>query len=336
MTETAGIVALAVAFFGLASWMNLFKLAAPRWRFEFFAFDFAVGALFASLLAAVTLGNLGSELSFSDRLLVSSKTSQALVFFGGALIGLAALTIFGAARLSGITASFTTALSLSALCNAALNLRSAGLIRSVAILALLLVALLCGIRAIRAQDSPIPHGKNQRQPRRLTLRRSTKALLLALSGGFFAGIAIPILFSGLVGDFGVGPYAGVLVASAGELVAVAPLLLFLINIAIDLPPATLRVYWSRQTSKGQHRLGWLAGILWSIGALAYLARRLDVTETAAAALPNASAVAALVVGALGGIVFWKESKQTKSPLALLGGILLFAGGALLSVLGLNA
>lgn len=336
MTETAGILPLALAFFCLALWINLFKLASPRWRFEFFAIDFAVGALITSAIAAATLGNLGSDLSFGDRLLVASKTSQALVFFGGCLVGLSALMIFGAVRLSGITASLTIALSLAGLPNAVLNFRSAGLAKSGVIIFLLLAALLSGLRAIRGQDSPAPPQKNTRQPKRSSLRRSTKGLLLALAAGFFSGVAIPILFSGLSGDFGVGPYAGMLVASAGGLVAIAPLVLFLLNIAIDLPPGTLRGYWSKQITKHQHRYGLLAGVLWAAGILAYLTRRLTAPDIASTSIPNATAISALVVGTLCGIVFWKESKQTKSQLALLGGVLLFACGALLSVLGFNS
>ncbi len=339
MAPTAEIFVLAAAFVGLALWVNLFKLSSPRWRFEFFSIDFTVGALLMAALGAFTLGNLGTDLSFGDRLLVASKTSQALVFFGGGVFGLGILTLLAATRLLGIAAAFTLALSLAGFIVSGVTVGSSSLLISGICLALLVAALLMGGKAARDQDSPLPPPKRMRQPVRFTLRRSTKGILLAVASGLFFGTSIPTSLSGMSGDFGLGPYAGLLMLTVGALLAAVFLSLFLLNISIDLPPGSLRGYWSRQPSpagsKGQHRYGLLAGAIWAGGTLAYLTQRLALGKAHDPA-SNAAAVAGLIVATLCGIVVWQERKLTKSPLALLGGVLLFTCGALLSVWGHHA
>ena len=338
-----------MAFVCLALWINLFKLASPRWRFEFFTIDFTLGTLLLAAVSAFTLGNLGSGLSFSDRLLVASKTAQALVFLGGGVLGLGALTLFAAVRLIGITAACTLALSLAGLIEVAITLLSGSLFIGGISLALLIAALLAGAKAARGIDSPVPPPRHLRQPAPFVPRRSTKGMLLAIASGLFLGSSLATAFSGMSGDFGLGPYAGLLVLSLGAFLAATPFTLFLLNIKIDLPPGNLRTYFSRQAgpagSRGQHRYGVLTGIVWGAGTLAYLTERLAPVNAPLAvqnagipkamtdlAAPSAVAVSASLIAILCGVVFWKERKLTKFPSALVGGALLFGCGALLSVL----
>ena len=338
-----------MAFVCLALWINIFKLASPRWRFEFFTIDFTLGSLVLAAVSAFTLGNMGTGLSFSDRLLVASKTAQALVFLGGVALGLGALTLFSAVRLIGMTGACTLALSLAAVIEIAITMRSGSLAIAGISLALLLAALLTGAKAARGTDSPVPPRKHLRQPAPFVPRRSTKGIMLAIASGLFLGSSAQAALSGMSGDFGLGPYAGLLVLSAGAFLAATPFTLFLLNIKIDLPPGNLRTYFSRQAepagSRGQHRYGVLTGIIWAAGTLAYLTERLAPVNAPLAvqnagipkamtdiAAPSAVAVSALLVASLCGVVFWKERKLTKFPSALVAGALLFGCGALLSVL----
>lgn len=327
MSETSDIIALATSFVCLAAWINLFKFANRRWRFEFFTIDFAVGALLLSAVAAFTLGNFESDLSLGDRLLIASKTSQALAFLAGCLLGLGLMSLFGAVRLIGASSSSTIAFSLAALISSSVTLTSNNILFSAVSLALLFAAMLLGAKAARGLDAPLPPAKNARQPVPLRLRQSSKGILLALAAGLFLGGALPILFSGVGGDFGLGPYAGVLVASVGALPAAALFSLFLLHIKIDLPPSTLRGYWSG-SPKSQHHFGLIGGVLCAAGSVAYLVVHTNSLVGAGTSLTSINLVAAagLTLSVLSGFALWKEKALTKSAAALLLGILLFAGG----------
>jgi glucose uptake protein len=43
------------------SWANTQKLAAGRWRFELFYWDYVIGIGFTSLVAAFTIGSIGDK-----------------------------------------------------------------------------------------------------------------------------------------------------------------------------------------------------------------------------------------------------------------------------------
>jgi len=80
------------------SWANTFKLTA-KWRFELFYYDYSVGVLVASLIAAYTFGTLGSDLSFSDNMEVAAKRNMAYAVLGGMVFNLANMLLArGAAR----------------------------------------------------------------------------------------------------------------------------------------------------------------------------------------------------------------------------------------------
>jgi hypothetical protein len=68
-------VALLLAILSMicwGSWANTFKLTG-KWRFELFYFDYSFGLLLFAAIAAATLGQLGTELSFSDNIVIAGK-----------------------------------------------------------------------------------------------------------------------------------------------------------------------------------------------------------------------------------------------------------------------
>jgi glucose uptake protein len=95
-TWLSALFFLVLSFICLGSWANTFKASGSRWRFELFSIDFAVGALIFSLLAAYTLGTLGADLGFSDRMLVAGRTNQALGIAAGALFALGNMLLLAA------------------------------------------------------------------------------------------------------------------------------------------------------------------------------------------------------------------------------------------------
>ena len=72
-TYLSALLLLVVSMICWGSWANTFKLTGEKWRFEFFSYDFAIGLLLGAVIAAFTFGTLGSELTFSDRLMIAGK-----------------------------------------------------------------------------------------------------------------------------------------------------------------------------------------------------------------------------------------------------------------------
>ncbi|MBM3798142.1 MAG: hypothetical protein FJW31_29815 [Acidobacteria bacterium] len=91
------LAALCAAAFLWGAWANLQK-ASGKYRFEYFALYFSVGGLLGSLIAAVTLGSMGSDLTFEDNLVIAGRRNMATALAAGVLACIANyLTVAGVA-----------------------------------------------------------------------------------------------------------------------------------------------------------------------------------------------------------------------------------------------
>src|SRR5579875_3253920 len=106
VTYVPVLILLIASLFCLGAWINTFKAAGAKWRFELFAIDFSIGGLLVVLIAAFTLGTLGSDLAFSDRMLVAGRTAQALAIIAGAVFNLGNMLLLAAVGLIGISTAF--------------------------------------------------------------------------------------------------------------------------------------------------------------------------------------------------------------------------------------
>src|SRR5258708_40046686 len=73
---------LALSLLCLGSWA-IFQKSSSKLRFELFYYNFSVGALLLAVIAAFTLGNGGTELSFDDNLTIASKRAMAMAVMAG-------------------------------------------------------------------------------------------------------------------------------------------------------------------------------------------------------------------------------------------------------------
>ena len=96
-TYISALLLLVLSFICLGSWVSTFKLAGPRWRFELFCIDFAIGAAALSAIAAFTLGSLGSDLGFTDRMLVAGHLAQVFLIAAGFIFNLGNMLLLAAA-----------------------------------------------------------------------------------------------------------------------------------------------------------------------------------------------------------------------------------------------
>ncbi|HEX4807893.1 MAG TPA: hypothetical protein VH325_03135 [Bryobacteraceae bacterium] len=326
------LLLIALACFCWGVWPNFIKAAGPRWRFELFYIDFAAGVVVLALAAAFTLGTFGSDLTFSDRLLIAGRTLQVVVFGAGSLFNLGNMLLIAAVSLAGIAIAVPLSVGVAMIVASLVDLfahpqgselwASGGM-------ALLLAGVLLDTKTYRALDQELSTKPGAKPRKRVT----RKAIFLCVLSGLFLGASFPVLEQGIQGDFSLGPYAALVVFAIGIGVSTFFFNIYFMNIRMVGEQIRLKAYL-RGTPK-QHLAGLAAGALWAIGALCCF--------LCATAVPNfgagpdfsiAIAESSAVLCALFGILRWKEfagagQKTARYPSAYLA--CLAAGFALLAV-----
>jgi glucose uptake protein len=223
-TWLSALLLLLLSFLCLGSWANTFKRTGSRWRFELFSFDFAVGALLLAVLAAYTFGTFGSELGFSDRMLVSGRTNQAMAVVSGAIFALGNMLLLAAISLIGMSTAFPLSMAAALAIAAMLQFRPTNVFFLLPGIVLLLVtvvlsALAAGgvkINVPAAPAAPPPPSRSYvRELHRKGMSSSTKGIIAGLIGGIVLGGFFPIAERSMSGDFGLGAYAGTLMICIG-------------------------------------------------------------------------------------------------------------------------
>ena len=101
------VLLCAITMICWGSWANTQKLAARSWRFELFYWDFVSGLLLTSLLAALTLGSLGSTgRPFLADLAQADLSSIGWALLGGAVWNLGNLLLVAAIAVAGMAIGF--------------------------------------------------------------------------------------------------------------------------------------------------------------------------------------------------------------------------------------
>ncbi len=98
---------LFLGMFAWGTWANTLKAAGDKWRFELYCFDFAIGAVIAATLIALTWGNLGFDgFSFLDDLRLAGKRQELFAFGGGAIFNLGNMLLLAGVSLVGMGVAF--------------------------------------------------------------------------------------------------------------------------------------------------------------------------------------------------------------------------------------
>lgn len=318
---------LAALLWGL--WVNT-QRADARWRFELYAFDFAAGTLLGALLLAFTAGSAGSAdtFTFLDLMTVAGKRNMATAAGGGVLFGIGNLIVLAGVTLGGMSTALPAGAAMALLVGIAWQAiggktGNSGLVFGGAAVAI--AALVAGALAQRAVAAATPVKKG--------LHPGWKGFILAVVGGLMAGAGLPLLESSRGGDLGVGAYGAVVFGALG-IFLITPLVdLYLLNLPVKGEPLSPLAYL-KGTMK-QHLLGIAGGVLWSTGAVAMLAAASGTFADAAKPLgAQAGAQASALIGAVCGVLLWKEKAESGSGrgLSLAAGALV-AGAAAMVYLG---
>jgi len=326
-THQAALLLLLATLICLGSWANTLKLS--RWRFELFYFDFAMGVFFLSLLAALTLGTLGSELSYNDRIAVAGLRSQVFAVAAGFVFNLGNMLFVATISLIGISAAFPFVLGLAFLISAAAaGFHGVSLALFAGGVLLVLASVILAGGAARSKSVVKPGAS--RQAIKAAQGRPLKALTTGIIGGFLIGASAPLAESALWGDLGLGAYAGLLMFSTGLLVSTLVLNFFFMAVGIEGGRVTLADY--RKGSARQHFLGLFGGALWAAGTLAsLLAQSVPAVEQPRPAVVTFLREGAVLVAIAWGALAWREFRgaPSRSRSLMLASTLTFAAGLLL-------
>jgi glucose uptake protein len=335
-TYASAILLLILSLFCLGSWANMLKLCGPSWRFELFYFDFAVGAVLLAVIAAFTFGTYGSEMAFNDRILVAGNTAQAYAVAAGFLFNLGNMLLLASVSLLGISAGFLLSGAVALIVGCCFDFRADNILLLVCGMVLLFVTLVLGGSACRLRDLAHPKPVKASKPAaKHGMKRSSKGLLTAILGGIPIGLFYPLFNRATAGEFGLGPYAGMLLFCVGLLLSTIVFNFYFMNIAIEGGPLSFTSYF--RGNLRQHLLGFSSGAIWAVGGLAAALALFTQSQTGvpligAIVLP----IASVVLAVLWGLVAWREfPASTRNARVLIAlSAVLFAGALFVAGTGL--
>lgn len=356
---------LIAALVCLGCWINTFKAVAGRWRFELFAVDFAVGALALVLIAAYTLGAMGSDLGFGDRILVAGRTAQALAVIAGAVFNLGAMLLLASVSLLGISTAFPLILAVALVVNSCFHFGPENFVYLIAGIVVMIAVSLFELRAARLREAALQAkreagvhatvGNNTAKqtktiplsarasanggkppssgPKRKMSRRAVRGIIAAVIAGVPLGVFVPILQNCIPGDLGLGGYAGMALFAIGMLGSTIVYNFYFLNITVEGPPMTFAAFFRGRA--GNHVMGIVGGAICMAGLLAAaLALTAPASADAQPMLHILLPLLSVPLAAAFGVLVWKElSVPGKSKTAVIAGLLLWACGLALFSFG---
>jgi glucose uptake protein len=339
-TYPAALLLMLMCMLCWGSWANTHKLAG-KLRFELFYYDYALGIALCAVIAAFTVGSMNSQdLTFQDNFLIASLRKIAYGFGAGMLLNLALVLFVGAVSVAGMGVTFP-------MCTAVMVLTAAlwNYIPNFQANPFLLIgggACLLASVAVNAfaysshSDSGITSQPRRPDPKKPGAARQASAvtgIVLAVLSGILMGLVSPIVDSVRSEETGIAPYGLALLLAAGIFSSTFIIVPFFMNFPVQGAPVEIRAYFSG--TKKQHLWGVLGGIVWMAGTVAYLAATSTPTLTATdTAVTSSVASAAAVLGALWGLLVWRDFRGSRPmvKILLLGMLVLYAGGAGMVVL----
>lgn len=339
-TYMAALLLCILSMICWGSWVATTKLI-PKWRFELYYFDFAIGVFLTAVLICFTFGTLGSEITFQDNLTIIRVRPMAYALGAGILFNLGNMLLVAAIGVAGLSVAVPVGVGLALVLGLGVNylLRPEGnpsflflggaiVLASIG-LAALAYKMLQDERNAEQPLAPAPETK-RKQPVKVS---PWKGLVLSLLAGLFLGIFFPVLQMTHGYEIEMGPYPILILVAGGVLASTFLFNIFFISLPVQGKPVALTSYFS--APKKNHLVGLLGGLIWCAGLAANLvAVSVPPEVTLGATASYGLGQGGVVVSALLGLLYWKEfaDSKDKSRLFIWLSVPLFAVGlALVSV-----
>ena len=278
------------------SWANTLKMC-PRYRFQLFYWDYAIGMAMGAIFWGITAGSFGHSgpALFAD---VAHMQLAPILYAicGGAIFNVANLLLVAAIDLAGLAVAFPVGIGLALVIGAVSSylVRPAGnpwlLFIGVALVA---VAIVLDAAAYRRREA-------------IAIAATTRGIVLSLVAGVLMGCFYPFVaraLKGVAGHAAPGPYAVNLYFTVGVVISTVPALLILMARPLDgKPPVAGSGYWS--AIPGWHAAGILGGFIWATGGLANFVA--SGAHLVGPAVSYTIGQGATMVSACWGVFVWRE------------------------------
>ncbi len=283
------------------SWANTQKLASKEWKFQLFYWDYCIGVVLLSLIAALTMGSMGSTgRGFLTDLKQATIIALGFAFLGGVVFNLANILLVAAIDIAGMSVAFPIGIGIALVEGVIINyaLKPQGnpilLFVGVAGIAIAIVIDALAYRKLAGEEQ----------------KTTTKGIIISVFAGLLMGLFYYLVQRGVASDFvnpeagKMGPYAAVFIFSLGVFLSS-----FIWNtIVMAKPfvgePVPIGDYFSKGNLR-LHMIGIVGGVIWGIG----MSVNNVAAGTAGPAISYGLGQGATMVAALWGVFIWREFKS---------------------------
>jgi glucose uptake protein len=283
------------------SWANTQKLVQKEWRFELFYWDYVLGILLFSLIAAFTMGSFGENgRGFLSDISQANAGNLRSAFIGGVVFNLANILLTAAIASAGMSVAFPIGIGIALVLGVVLNyfLVNKGdpalLFTGVALVTLAIVL------------NAFAYGKASRN----SSKASVKWILISILAGilmssFYRFVAVSMDLENFVTPAAgkMTPYSAVVVFSLGILASNFLFNTIMMKRPLEGSPLRYGDYFRGRPAV--HLVGLLGGAIWALGNLF----NLIAAGKAGPAISYGLGQGATLVAALWGVVVWKEFKD---------------------------
>ena len=258
-TYQSALMLMLLSMLCWGSWANTLKLC-PRYRFQLFYWDYAIGLALAAVVLGLTAGSMGH--SGPTLLADLPATAPILILYaviGGAVFNVANLLLVAAIDVAGLAVAFPVGIGLALVVGAVSNyvIKPEGnpllLFGGVALVA---VAIVLDAMAYRKREG--------------TAQAATaRGIILSLIAGVLMGCFYPFVAKSLNGVPGApspGPYAVSVFFAIGLLISNVPANWLLMIKPLDGKPRVNGADYFRAPI-GWHLAGILGGAIWCVGGV---------------------------------------------------------------------
>lgn len=295
-TYSAALSLMILSMLCWGSWANTLKLC-PRYRFQLFYWDYAIGMALAAVLLGLTAGSLGSvPPTFVDAVIHSGSFAIVYALIGGAVFNVANLLLVAAIDVAGLAVAFPVGIGLALVIGAVSNYLVTPAANPLLLfggVALVTVAIILDAGAYRKREA---HAQ----------ATTVRGILISLVAGVLMGCFYPFVARALAGTAdhpSPGPYAVSFFFAIGLLISTVPANLLLMAKPLDgKPPVAGSGYWTAPFS--WHIAGVLGGAIWCLGGVANFVA--SGAHLVGPAVSYTIGQGATMVSACWGVFVWRE------------------------------
>jgi len=323
---TLAILCCFITMLCWGSWANTQKLVTGKWRFELFYWDYVIGIVLFSLIAACTLGSYGTEgRPFLTDFRQASWSGIGSAFLGGIIFNLANILLTAAIAIAGMSVAFPVGIGIALILGVLINYiglqkGNPGLLFT-GVLFVLAAIILNAVAYKKAVGN--------------SSRASTKGILLSAVAGIlmsffyrFIAASMDLNHFATPEPLKMTPYTAFVVFSVGILASNVVFNTVMMKRPLEGSPLSYKSYFDGKFSL--HLVGVLGGAIWGTGNLLNLL----AAGKAGPAVSYGLGQGATLVAAIWGVVIWKEFKNAKGNVTglLTGMFACFIAGLILIII----